>query len=162
MSNTDKKIEAITRLMQADDSTDAPVDSVKWAKNLSLSRSGESRLPVIKRILATLQIDLRPGTAVFGERSASVSRARQMLFDAGDYAIDLRISGPGDLLEIKGQILGEGFGDAEIVLSNENFSRKTKANRLSEFVLPGIPAGKYRLTAAGNTTEITISELTLN
>ena len=56
--NSEKKIEEIVRLMQRDDSMDAPQESVKWAKNLFRGRIAESGTSFVRRVIAVLQMDL--------------------------------------------------------------------------------------------------------
>jgi negative regulator of replication initiation len=92
MSKTsDREIEQIIRLMRRDASYDAPEDAVRWSKNIFRSKAAAQRKSLIERVAAVLQIDLSPNRAAFGERSASAGQARQMLFQAGDASLDLRI-----------------------------------------------------------------------
>jgi len=88
---SERKIEKIINLMQTDDSADAPTDSVRWAKNLFAARAVMPKKSIVQKVLAVLQINLSPNKAAFGERSASATQARQMLFQAGENALDLRI-----------------------------------------------------------------------
>ena len=114
MSNNsnDELINKIIHLMQTDDSADAPADSVKWAKNIFRTRAAEPKKSLVQKVLAVLQMDLSGAQPAFGERSASASQTRQMLFQAGDNSIDLRISKSEKGLLVQGQILGEGFAGA--------------------------------------------------
>ena len=71
-------------------------------------------------------MDLSPNKAAFGERSASATQVRQMLFGAGENSIDLRIiENEKGLLTMHGQILGEGFENAFVKLGDlrNNFKR---------------------------------------
>src|SRR5829696_5998646 len=94
MSNNsnDELINKIIHLMQRDESADAPADSIKWAKNIFRTRQAEPKKSLVQKIIAVLQMDLSGAQAAFGERSATLSQTRQMLFQGGDNAIDLRIS----------------------------------------------------------------------
>ena len=85
-------INKIVSLMETDSSVDAPTDAIKWAKNIFRTRAVEPKKSLVQKVLAVLQIDLSPNKAAFGERSASGAQARQMLFQAGDNSIDLRIA----------------------------------------------------------------------
>src|SRR5262245_53891662 len=105
MDNEDL-INKIARLMQTDDSSDAPAEAVLWSKNLFRTRFAEPKTSVVERILAVLQFDLTPDKAIFGERSTGASDVRQMLFDAGAQKIDLRISKVNKGFKIKGQVIG--------------------------------------------------------
>lgn len=152
-------IEKIVYLMQTDDSADAPADSVKWAKNIFRTRVAEPKKSFVQKVLAVLQMDLEPNKAVFGERSASASQARQMLFGAGDNSIDLRIENIGKNFNIKGQILGAGFENAEIKLENTENSYVSNSNQLSEFKFENVAKGIYQLTLTSQEKEITIENL---
>lgn len=149
----------IVYLMQTDRSEDAPQDSVKWAKNIFRVRQSEPKKSLVQKVLAVLQMDLSPDKAAFGERSASASQSRQMLFTAGENGIDLRISETENgKLNIQGQILGESFANCVVKLGEF----ETKSNELSEFKFDGIPAGNYDLIFETDETEIVIQNLELN
>ncbi len=157
-NNSDKTVEKIIYLMQTDKSVDAPQDAVKWSKNIFRSRAVEPKKSFARKVLASLQLDLSPNRAAFGERSASASNARQMLFEAGENSIDLRIKRAKKGLEIHGQILGEAFEGAIIKLGEF----ETTANDLSEFKFTGIPSGKYNLSLQTGEKEIVIEDLDLS
>lgn len=149
-------INKIVYLMKTDDSIDAPGDSVKWAKNIFRAHSVQPKKSIVQKVLATLQINLSPNTAVFGERSsASAAKARQMLFQAGDNAVDLRIGKSGKNFALRGQVLGGGFANCDVKLGN--FA--AIANELSEFSLFDVPTGRYDLTLRSGSAEITIKNL---
>jgi hypothetical protein len=152
-NSNDNLIDKIVSLMQKDNSFDAPKDAIQWSKNIFRSKLSEPRKSLMQKVLAVLQIDLKQGQPAFGERSASATKSRQMLFQAGENSIDIRITNG----EIKGQILGEGFENSEVMLSE--FS--TKANELSEFTFLNIPNGSYDLILKNGEKEITIEGIKL-
>lgn len=154
--------EQILELMRRDDSVDAPGDSVKWAKNIFRSRMVNSKAPIAQRILAVLRMDLAPNKTAFGERSAGVGQARQMLFDAGDNSIDLRINETGGAFEIQGQVLGEGFAGGSLELAGNENNYKTAVSEMSEFKLTGIAKGNYRIALRGGEKELVIEGLDVN
>ncbi len=162
MSKTnDQDLNRIIYLMQTDKSFDAPQDAIQWSKNIFRSRVAEPKKSVVERFLAVLQMDLSPNRAAFGERSASASQARQMLFQAGDNGIDLRIKQDEKGLNVQGQILGEGFANGSIIIFNENVSFETRANELSEFEFTEIPNGEYTVRVQGSEKEIVVESLEL-
>jgi hypothetical protein len=161
MSNEDL-IKKIVRLMETDDSADAPKDAVLWSQNLFRSRVVEPKKSVVERILAVLQVDLAPNQAVFGERSASAEGARQMLFDAGAQQIDLRIAKSGKDFKVAGQVLGEGFSGAKAMLFNAEKKFTTESNELSEFLFEKIKKGKYTLTLQILGKEIIIENIVID
>jgi hypothetical protein len=163
MSNEDL-INKIASLMQADDSTDAPADAVLWSKNLFRTRAAavEPKKSVVERILAVLQVDLAPNKAVFGERSASSQQARQMLFDAGGFQIDLRIARINKGFKVNGQVLGAHADGAEVKIFNAEKSFTVKSNELSEFVFEKISKGKYTLSLNFQDKEIIIENIEID
>lgn len=157
--NNESEIGRIVGLMQRDDSFDAPGDSILWAKNLFRSRVAEPKRSIVRTVLAVLRADLKPGLA-FGERSASASAERQMLFAAGDAMVDLRLTASGKSFKVNGQVLGDGFADAKVALaSSEGRSYETRTNELSEFGFGRIARGSYRLILANDTVEIVVEGL---
>lgn len=158
MSKTDdQQINRIIYLMQADKSFDAPTDAIQWSKNLFRARAVEPKKSIIQTVLAVLQLDLSPNLAAFGERSASASKARQMLFRAGENALDIRIAQTEKGFDLRGQILGEGFGNCRVKLGEFDAA----ANELGEFTLTKIPGGIYDLSARINEKEIVVENLEL-
>ena len=156
-STNDELIDKIVHLMQTDDSLDAPIDAVKWAKNMFRARAFQPKKSLAQKVLAVLQVDLSGGQAAFGERSAA-SQSRQMFFQAGENAIDLRIAKTDAGLNLQGQILGEGFAGCLVKLGEF----ETTANELGEFGFTGIPSGEYDLTLLTAEREITAANLVLN
>ena len=148
--------------MQADKSFDAPTDAVRWSKNIFRTRTIEPKKSIVERVLAVLQMDLSPNRAAFGERSASASQARQMLFQAGDASIDLRIKPNEKGLNVQGQILGADFADCLVRIFNNTDSFENRANELSEFNFAEVPSGTYNLSLRSGSKEIVIENLELN
>jgi hypothetical protein len=155
--NNEQFLDKIISLMQTDNSFDAPSDSVSWAKNIFRTQVQEPKPSIIKRVMAILQIDLSANKPVFGERSVS-SAIRQMLFQADETAIDLRISPTATGFSLKGQILGVEF--ATLTINPGGF--ETTANESGEFGFDHIPAGDYSLTIQTVEKELVIEHLTLS
>ncbi len=158
MSETsDRKINRIISLMQRDESFDAPADAIRWSKNIFRARVVKPKKSLVERVLAVLQMDLSPNRAAFGERSASGAQARQMLFQAGDNALDIRIEKTEQGFNLNGQILGEGFANCSVKLGEFELT----ANELGEFRLAKIPSGIYNLNVQINEKEIVVEDLEL-
>ena len=155
--NNDQTIAEIIRLMQTDKSIDAPTNAIRWSKNIFRARVVEPKKSVLEKVLAVLQMDLSPNKAAFGERSASSGQARQMLFQAGETSIDLRIKQEENGFSLHGQILGKGFADSTIKLGDF----ETKANELAEFKLANIQGGIYNLSVQSGEKEIVVQDLEL-
>lgn len=161
-NGNEETIGKIVYLMQTDKSVDAPTDAIRWSKNIFRARVVEPKKSFAQKILAVLQVDLAPGKAAFGERSASAEQARQMLFQAGENGLDFRIKRVEAGLDVRGQILGEGFENAMIKLFGKEDSFETVTNEISEFEFTSIPAGKYRLSVQKGEREIVVEDLELN
>ena len=156
MSKTDNsELERIIRLMQTDESFDAPPDAVQWSKNIFRTRRAAPRRTLVERVLASLQMDLAPNRAAFGERSATATQVRQMLFQAGENSIDLRITPDKKNFTVRGQILGENFANCAVKLGDF----ETTANELSEFGFAAVPGGKYALSLQSGRREIVVEEI---
>jgi hypothetical protein len=152
--NNEQFLDKIISLMQTDNSFDAPGDSVSWAKNIFRTQVQEPKQSIVKRFLAVLQIDLSANKPVFGERSAP-SAIRQMLFQADEAAIDLRVSNTPNGFSLKGQIIGEHYANATIKIGDF----EAKANDMAEFKFDQIPSGEYNLTIQTLENEIVIEQL---
>jgi hypothetical protein len=112
-------------------------------------------------MIAVIKMDLAPNRAAFGERSAATGQMRQMLFESGNNAVDLRITKSGKGFEISGQVLGGGFEKAEIEISSSEKSITTNLDNVSEFKLSNVPAGEYCLAIRSRSSEIFVEQLTL-
>lgn len=152
------KLDRIIGRMRLDDSVDAPLDSIKYAKNLFRTRD-VSKSTLVRRVLAALRVDLTPGSAAFGERSGTAEKARQMLYESGDIAVDLRISPAEKDFEIRGQILGDGFENCAVEIKNTLATGNTTTDELSEFRLIGLPTGQYTLFIRNLETEVVIENI---
>ena len=142
--------------MQRDDSVDAPGDSIKWASNLFRARASQPEQSLVKKLVAIMQMEIAPNKAAFGERSASASQVRQMLFRADENAIDLRIEPAKNAFTVRGQILGEGFSRASVTLSDDINSFTRPTNEMSEFQFDNVPAGRYELVIFSGGVEISL------
>ncbi|HSI87553.1 MAG TPA: hypothetical protein VK918_00730, partial [Pyrinomonadaceae bacterium] len=139
-----------------------PQDSIKWAKNIFRARIPASSPSALRRIVALLHVDLLPGRQAFGERSAGATNARQMLFQAEDAAVDLRITDLGKSLSIRGQVIGDGFENAVASLSGPSGTTSASLDENSEFEFTGTKKGVFRLSISGNASEIVIEEVDLS
>jgi len=104
-------------------------------------------------------MEIAPNRPAFGERSASASQVRQMLYRAGDNAVDLRIEPKKKAFSLRGQILGEGFAGASIELSRDSHVFTVQASEMSEFEFTDLPTGRYQLLIQGEGFEITLKTI---
>src|SRR4051812_6595198 len=159
-----KGLARVTNVMRADTSVDAPRDLVFNAIQLFHSRRTESAPGLLRRIVAALAFDSSSRTPAFGVRSGQTAPARQLLFGAGDFDVDLRLAAGEEGWTVSGQVLGpcEG-GRVEAFASGAQHEAAARAslNDLCEFTLPPVPEGVYALRLRLNDTEIEIPELSL-
>jgi hypothetical protein len=161
MKSTEQKLEQIMRRMAADRAEDAPADAIRYAKNLFRTRAVEAKPTVLRRILASLQVDLEPNRAAFGERSAAGAEARQMLFDAEDNAVDLRVTAAADRFDVRGQVLGAGFEAGEATIMAGELQYRSPLDAQGGFSFGGLEAGEYSLTISGRSIDIQIEKIIL-
>jgi hypothetical protein len=155
-----EKIQTIIDLMQRDDSVSAPIESIKWAKNLYRTHAPAPKPSILRRLVAALQMDLAPGTA-FGERSSSVGQERQMLFTVEDIGIDVRISGSGTTFKIRAQILNEGFSGATVDLDQDGKITTINVGENGSFLFETVSSGETTLVIRSANTEISIPSFTI-
>ncbi len=150
-------IDRIIQLMQTDDSSDAPADAIKWSQNLFKSRALEQKPGIIERIVGILNQELKPDAAVTGERSATGGQSRQMLFQAGDNSVDLRVTKKGETFELRGQILGDGCEEASVKLGQTEIV----PDEFGSFVFTNVSEGSYELLIRGEDREIVLKGIDL-
>lgn len=158
----EQRLDHIIRLMQADTAVDAPADAIAYVKNLYRTRMTQPARSVMERVMAVLKVDLAPNRAAFGERSTGDGQARQMLFDSGSNAVDLRIKASKNGFDVRGQVLGNGFENGEIEVLGPQSTLKSSLTEVSQFDLAGLPAGDYSVSIKGEDKEIFIDQLVLN
>jgi hypothetical protein len=151
----DEKLELIIRRMQTDASVDAPAASLKYAKDIFRTRSTESS-SLLKRIVGVLTADLAGGRPAFGERSTSSSTVRQALFTAEDNAVDFRISKSGELCDLRGQVLGEGFDNADVIVRSGEREFRATSNDDGEFAVDAIPVNSASIEITGPESTIVV------
>jgi hypothetical protein len=112
---------------------------------------------VLQRIVAALQFDSAQTPVAAGVRSGQPV-ARQMLFSAEPYDVDLRIAPRGDAWQVAGQVLGPCEG-GRVLLQSDRDTVEAPLNELCEFALPPVPAGSYMLALRLADAEIAIDTL---
>lgn len=149
--------QAIT-LMRKDTSADASPQSV--AAVLRLFRlQRKTTESALKKIFAALKFDSLTLTPAFGLR-AGASSERQVLFNAGEYDLELQIRPTGKGWIVSGQVLGPCEG-GQIEMRGDKASAQATLNDLCEFTLPQVEAGHYDLTLRLGDVELEVTELKL-
>ena len=151
------RLQQLILMMRSDHTSDAPRDVLASAINIF---SQERRVPLRRRIVASLIFDSRNAGPVFGVRSLPAA-SRQMLYSAEELDLELRITVQNDECILAGQVIGEGCAEGQVEISGVAGTSKAALNELCEFTLPPIPAGNYSLTVRMLDREIEIPELEL-
>lgn len=158
-----ERLGRLAALMRTDDSTDAPPEVLARVVGMFRARAPRSDEPgLLRRLVAALTFDSSGLRPAFGVRSGQAAPARQMLFSAGDYDVDLRLAPGGDGWTISGQVLGPcGGGEVEVVGAEGRAGARAALNELCEFTLPPLAEGTYALRLRLDGAEVEIPELSL-
>jgi len=154
------QLERLMKLIRTDTSQDAPASVVDRAVRLFRSRteSESASSSFRKRILAVLNFDSKGLPPAFGVRSGKPS-ARQLLFHADVDEIDLRIEPADQGWTVSGQVLGKSAAGGMAVLQGAGGINEAVLNELSEFVLPPVQAGTYKLVLNLANVDVEIDEI---
>ena len=153
----------VTRMlaaMRADASVDAPPAVLARAVNLFRSRAVEPTPSLLQRLVAALTFESTPLTPAFGLRSAE-STVRQLIFAAGGYDIDLRVTPAGAGWQLAGQVLGPGAGRGEAILVVGDATVTAPLDDNAAFTFPPLPAGEAALTLRCGDVELVIEALSI-
>jgi hypothetical protein len=154
-----QRIENVVAVMRTDHSVDAPRDILAYAINIFRAQPRAEKPSLVQQIIAALQFDSLTAGRAFGLRSGE-SETRQMLYNAAEHDIDLRISEEDqDRWVIAGQVLGEGCRGGQVELEGDAASAAGLLNEQCEFRLPAVPAGNYGLRLRLPAVELRITEL---
>lgn len=153
------KLAALTNaiaLMREDVSEDAPRALI--ASAVSLFRPREKK---VRSMLAALKFDSFQMSPAYGVRSAQAG-ARQMLYSAGDYDIDLRLVPHDETWIISGQVFGHDCVGGRIELEGATGQAQSALNNQCEFTLPPVASGSYNLRLRLSDAEVEIPPLELS
>ena len=155
------RLEALIASMQSDRAEDAPPALISNAIHLFGARSDGKEPSLLKRIAAALSFDSFQMSPAYGVRSTQAA-ARQLLYSAGDYDLDLRLAQSGEVWNVSGQVLGEECaGGGRIEFVGPSSSASAELNEQCEFTLSALPAGNYQLRLWLQDLEVEIPELEL-
>jgi hypothetical protein len=152
----------VVGLMRHYDAVDAPPHVIAGLvpllrrRRLAVSGGNEPAPGWRQRVVAVLRFDSlrQPGPALRAGQPA----ARQMLFDAGQYDVDVRIAPSANVWTVSGQVLGPRTG-GQVELRGPAAIVQAKLNALNRFRLPPIPAGRYMLSLRLDAAEVEIADL---
>jgi hypothetical protein len=87
--------------------------------------------------------------------------ARQMLYGAGDFDIDLRLAPGEEGWTVSGQVLGPCEAGGRVEISGGGGRAEAALNELCEFTLRPLPSGAYTLLLTVAGVEVEVPELSL-
>ncbi|MFZ4661801.1 MAG: anti-sigma factor family protein [Caldilineaceae bacterium] len=154
------QIERLFGLLQSDTTVDPPAAVVNRAVRIFRPRQAEVTPPLLQRIVAALQFDSLQLAPSMGLRSGAAT-PRQLLFSAGDYDLDLRLT-PTEQTDgwlFTGQVLGSDTPTGRVTVEGATGVVETSLSMLGEFVLPPITAGNYTLVVQLADAEITVDTI---
>ena len=152
------QIERLFGLLQSDTTVDPPAAVINRAVRIFRPRQAEVTPPLLQRIVAALQFDSLQLAPSMGLRSGA-GTPRQLLFSAGDYDLDLRLTPHQDAWLLSGQILGEEIAAGQVVLQGAKVGVQAPLLAPGEFVLPPVPKGDYTLVVQMTGYEIAVDAL---
>lgn len=140
------QVERLFGLMQSDTSVDPPPAVVNRALRIFRPRlTPATAPPLLQRIVAALQFDSLQLSPAVGLRSGAAA-PRQLLFSAGDYDLDLRLTPTEQTAHwtVAGQVLGSDVITGTVALQGPT-SYQTPLVAPGEFLLPAVAVGEYLL-----------------
>jgi hypothetical protein len=146
--------------MRTDDSEDPPPHVVSRVLRLFSSRMAQAPSPgLLRRVVATLRFDSAQSPLALGVRAGEPA-ARQLLFSAGAYDLEVRAAPAGRAWTVAGQVLGPpGPGTVELRGAAETV--QAALTDQCEFRLPPVRAGSYTITVHVSDAEIEVPRLEL-
>jgi len=146
-------LERLIGLMRTDDSVDAPADLIGRAVRLFHQRVAR----LSRRRVATMRFDSARQPQGIGVRSGFTG-GRQLVFNAGDIDLDLRLSPVATGWVVSGQLLGSSQG-GEVELHGPQDAARATLNQLCEFKLSPVQPGLYTLTLRLDGADLEITDL---
>lgn len=130
----------------------------------AVTKLGSTRItPKNRALVATLCFDSASMPPASGLRSATASSTRQLVFEAGQFHLELQTTPARAGWMLSGQLLGPTDAiSGEVRLIGRKVSKRSKLTELLEFNVPGVPTGSYRLELClGDATRVRIESIEL-
>ena len=138
-------LQKVVDLMQTDEAEDAPAEIVSSAINLFHSPAATHKPSLRQRIVAAISFDSLQMSPAYGVRSGDRVSIRQMLFNAGECDLDLRLTQSGEMWNVSGQVLGQECASGQVELVSDSSQTQVELNDQCEFTIADVPAGSYQL-----------------
>lgn len=154
---------ALVDLMQTDDTQDAPAHVIARAiRAFRTEHLGSTSRPahgLRRRLEATLRFDSAQRAFALGQRAGRTSE-RELLYDAGENTLEVRVDHSEAGWTVGGQVLGPYTG-GEVEIEGATDSASTGLNELCEFTLPPVEEGVYLLILRLDDIEVEVPGLDL-
>lgn len=157
------RLEAVVAHMRSDTSEDAPPAAVAYALSLFRPRAAaapSSATSRARRLIAALKFDSFGMEPAYGVRSDRAG-ARQRLYAAGDYELDVRVAAGPEAWTVSGQVLGPLCAGGRVELEGAAGAARAELNEQCEFTLPPVPSGSYNFRLLLPDAEVEIPDLEL-
>lgn len=145
-------------LMRTDKMEDAPKNVLQNAINIMPRNVVFDKPSLFQKIVAAVSFDSSTFSPAYGVRSSGAATSRQLIFNAGSFDVDIRISKQADEWVITGQILGD-YTNGKVELKNEYITVEASLNDLCEFKLPPVKEGNYIMRLLLSDAEIEFPEI---
>lgn len=152
-----REVQQLIKLMQSDQAVDPPSAVTARALRIFRPRVAAPTPSLLQRIVATLQFDTLQRAPAMGLRF-NAAAPRQLLFQAGDYDLDLRLTPTenGTTWTVAGQVLGGDKRGGQVKLHSQAHQAQAPLTALNEFVVRALPVGDYTLVIQLADEEIVI------
>jgi hypothetical protein len=146
-------------ITSTDDLEDAPAHVIARALRLARPIQPPASQSLRRRLIGILQFDsaLAPSTA--GVRAGGV-QARQTVFEAGEFTVEVRTESRGAAFVVSGQVLGTSEG-GDAVLSSPEQPQVTTLNEVCEFEFAPVRPGRYTLSLRLRDVDVDVPDLVL-
>lgn len=132
------------------------------AQLMALFRVQRPPQPTVwQKLQAVLSFDSLTHTPAYGLRQSGASTTRQLLYSAGEYDFDLRVTPETNGVLLSGQMLGPECANGTITLVSNTVRVQTPLNEWCEFTLPHVPSDTYTLLLEADGVSVEIAGLTL-
>jgi len=153
------RVEQTIKLMRTDETVDAPPELLREAIAV-FRRRKESPASALRRIVAALSFDSLSLTPAFGVRSAPPT-SRQLIYNAEDSDIDLRITEHDKKWVVSGQVLGQDCSGGLVEIEADDESATATLNDECEFTLPAVSGASCSIRLQLNNLTVEIPQLEL-
>ena len=144
-------------LMRTDDTVEPPARVADAISHVFRPHTAPKPASLRQRIVATLRFDSAQVPLPQGTRSGPIAE-RQLVYNAGEIKLDLRITPAGALWVVAGQVLGMR-APGQIELQGPTGTLHAALSDVNEFVLSPAPPDDYTLIVRMAEVEIVVAGL---